>query len=166
MVVYVFMMHPLDETFMRLAIAKTREGIRQGQTPFGACVVSPRGDMMACAHNVVWATTDITAHAEVHAIRLACRESGSVDLSGATIYATTEPCPMCFSAIHWARIGRIVYGASIADARLAGFNELPIANVLMKKEGQSSVVIDGGCLRAACLCLFDEWQKTGYARTY
>jgi len=160
------MMHPLDERFMRLAIAKTREGIRQGQTPFGACIVSGGGVIMACAHNVVWATTDITAHGEVNAIRLACRESASIDLSGATIYSTTEPCPMCFSAIHWARIGRIVYGASIADAKAAGFNELPIANAFMKQEGQSSVVIDSGCLREDCLLLFDEWKSAGQARTY
>ena len=151
---------------MRLAIARTRDGIRTGQTPFGACIVSSDGKVIACDHNVVWATTDITAHGEVNTIRAACKALGAVDLSGSTIYSTTEPCPMCFSAIHWARIGRIVYGASIADAQAAGFNELTIANTLMKEKGQSPVQIDGGCLRGDCVALFEEWKNAGKARTY
>ena len=154
-----------DERFMRLAIGKTREGIRQGQTPFGACIVKD-GRVVACAHNVVWAATDITAHGEVNTIREACRSLKGIDLSGCTIYSTTEPCPMCFSAIHWSKIGRIVYGASIADARAAGFNELAISNDTMKKEGGSPVEIFGGCLRAECAELFREWKDSGKARIY
>lgn len=151
---------------MRIAIDKTREGIGAGQSPFGACIVSRDGKVIACDHNVVWATTDITAHGEVNTIRGACKALGKIDLSGATIYSTTEPCPMCFSAIHWAKIGRIVYGASIADAQAAGFNELTIANTVMKEEGKSPVQIDGGCLREECAALFAEWKNTGRARTY
>lgn len=150
---------------MRLAIEKTREGIREGQTPFGACIVKD-GRVAACAHNVVWATTDITAHGEVHTIREACRNLAVIDLSGCTIYSTTEPCPMCFSAIHWARIARIVYGASIADAQRAGFHELAISNRLMKEQGNSSVVVDGGCLREDCVRLFAEWKDAGKAKVY
>ena len=155
-----------DETFMRLAIEKAREGVRGGQTPFGACIVSPDGRVLACDHNVVWHTTDITAHGEINAIRAACRALGSIDLSGCTIYSTTEPCPMCFSAIHWARISRIVYGASIADAQAAGFNELAIATIVMKETGGSPVEIDGGCLREECAALFAEWKESGNARPY
>jgi tRNA(Arg) A34 adenosine deaminase TadA len=109
---------------------------------------------------------DITAHGEVNTIRAACRSAGTIDLSGSTIYSTTEPCPMCFSAIHWAKIKRIVYGASIADAEAAGFNELTISNDLMKKAGGSAVVVEGGCLREACVGLFAEWKAAGKARTY
>ncbi len=151
---------------MRLAIDRTREGIRLGQTPFGACIVNADGKVIACDHNVVWATTDITAHGEVNTIRLACRALGAVDLSGCTIYSTTEPCPMCFAAIHWAKIGRIVFGASIADARAAGFNELGISNAAMKEAGQSPVIVEGGCLRADCVALFEEWRRAGQARVY
>ena len=115
---------------MELAIAKTREGIRHGQTPFGACIVK-KGRVIACSHNEVWKNTDITAHAEVAAIRVACRKLGTIDLSGCTIYSTCEPCPMCFSAIHWAGIGKIVYGAGIADAAECGFGELEISNAAM-----------------------------------
>jgi guanine deaminase len=155
-----------DEKFMRLAIEKTREGIRQGQTPFGACIVSSDGKVAACDHNVVWATTDITAHGEVNTIRAACRALGVIDLSGCAIYSTTEPCPMCFSAIHWAKISRIVFGASIADAAAAGFNELTIANTQMRQVGGSPVRIDGGCLREECAALFVEWKNFGQARVY
>ncbi len=155
-----------DEKYMRLAIEKTREGIRRGQTPFSACIVSGDGQVLACAHNVVWATTDITAHGEVNTIREACRFTGTIDLSGSTIYSTTEPCPMCFSAIHWARIKRVVYGASINDAQKAGFNELTISNELMKKEGGSPVETVGGVLRHECVALFKEWKDFGQARTY
>ena len=155
-----------DEQHMRLAIQKTREGIAAGQTPFGACIVSLDGQVVACDHNVVWRTTDITAHGEVNTIRAACRALGRVDLSGCTIYSTTEPCPMCFSAIHWAKIGRIVFGASIADAQAAGFNELVISNDVMKREGRSPVIVEGGCLRLECAALFQEWTKAGWAKTY
>ena len=154
-----------DEKFMRLAIEKTREGIRQGQTPFGACIVKG-GKVVACEHNVVWATIDITANGEVHTIREACQKSRTIDLSGSTIYSTTEPCPMCFSAIHWARIERIVYGASIADAQRAGFHELTISNDLMKREGGSPVVVEGGCLVEECVSLFEEWKNSGKVKVY
>ncbi len=160
------MLTEIDEKYMRLAIVKTREGIRSGQTPFGACIVTRDGLVAACAHNVVWQTNDITAHGEMHTIRAACRQLRSIDLSGCTIYSTTEPCPMCFSAIHWARIGRIVFGASIADARAAGFNELGISNETMKREGLSSIMIDGGCLRGECADLFPEWKVFGQTREY
>src|SRR5687768_18131568 len=103
-----------EERYMRMAIDKCREGIASGQSPFGACIVKD-GQVIALEHNVVWETTDITAHAEVTAIRAACRNIDDIDLTGSVIYSTTEPCPMCFSASHWARIGTIVYGASIAD---------------------------------------------------
>ena len=155
-----------DEYFMRLAIEKTRQGIRLGQTPFGACIVRADGSIASCEHNTVWKTTDITAHGEIQAIRTACQLMGGIDLSGCTIYSTTEPCPMCFSAIHWAKIRRIVFGASIDDARTAGFNELMVSNDIMKRESKSGVEIEPGCLRQECAGLFQEWLESGRARTY
>ena len=115
---------------------------------------------------MVWATTDITAHAEAHAIREACRTLGTIDLSGCTMYSTCEPCPMCFSACHWARITRIVYGAGIEDAKTAGFNELTIPNVTMKEVGGSPVDVTGGCLHAENIRLFDRWLQRPDRRVY
>jgi guanine deaminase len=154
-----------DERFMRRAIEVTKAGIAGGQTPFGACIVRG-GKEVACEHNVVWESCDITAHAEVHAIRQACRSLNTIDLSGCTIYSTTEPCPMCFSAIHWAKIGRIVYGADIADAQEAGFSELEISNERMCKEGKSALIVEGGVLAAECRELFSLWKRSAKARTY
>ncbi len=154
-----------DEQFMRMAVEKALEGVEQGQTPFGACIVRG-GEVVACEHNTVWAQTDITAHAEVTAIRRACLSLGTIDLSGCTIYSTCEPCPMCFSAIHWARIERIVYGASIADAHQAGFNELWISNQQMKHLGRSPVKVESGVLLSACLEVFRRWNERQDRRSY
>lgn len=147
-----------DEYFMRLAIRKAKEGIKKGQSPFGACIAK-NGKVVVCEHNVVWKEGNPVMHAEVHAIRKACRKLKTIDLSGCVIYSTTEPCPMCFSAIHWASIGRIVFGASITDAKKAGFNELIISNETMKKLGKGKVKIESGVLRKECVELFDLWKK-------
>ena len=155
----------LQEQFMRLAIEKARAGIAAGQTPFGACVVRGR-DVVLAAHNRVWADTDSTAHAEVVAIRAACKALGTIDLSGCTIYSTTEPCPMCFAACHWARLDAIFYGAAIADAAAAGFNELTLSNDQMKRLGGSGVEVRGGVLRDDCVDLFRQWLANPARRTY
>ena len=150
----------IDEQLMQQAIDACRRGIEQGQTPFGACIAR-RGDVLACTHNHVWLTTDPTAHAEVHCIRQACREAGTIDLDDATIYSTTEPCPMCFGAIYWARIRRIVYGCSIRDAADAGFKELHISNQHLKEAGRAEIQIEPGFMREPCLELFHQWKKRG-----
>ncbi len=155
----------LDEIFMRLAIEKAREGMKKGQSPFGAAVVK-NGEVISCVHNVVWQTTDITAHAEVHAIREACKKLGTIDLSGCVIYSTCEPCPMCFSAIHWANISKIVFGARIADAHDGGFRELTISNEQMKKLGGSPVEIVAGFLKEENVALFEEWRSLENRRVY
>lgn len=145
------------EKFMRAAINRAHEGIRKGGGPFGACIVK-NGKIVACASNTVWLDCDSTAHAEVNAIRAAEQKLKTIDLSGCTIYSTTEPCPMCFSAIHWARIGKIVCGASIADAKKAGLNELAISDRLMKRLGKSRVKIEAGVMKDECVALFKEWK--------
>ena len=154
-----------EKSLMEKAFRKATEGVRKGQTPFGACIVR-KGKIVALAHNVVWKTMDITAHAEIHAIRLACRKLRTINLSGSTIYSTCEPCPMCFSAIHWARISKVVYGASIRDARKIGFNELAISNAEMKRRGRSPVRIVAGFMREKAIELFHFRSSRGNRRVY
>ena len=154
-----------DEQFMRMAIEKTREGLRAGQMPFGAVIVKA-GKVIACEHNVVWATIDITAHAEVTAIRKACQVLNTIDLSGCDIYSTTEPCPMCFSACHWAKVQRIVYGAAIDDARAVGFSEMPISNAEMKRQGGSRIEIVPHFLRDEAVELFRIYAAEAGRRGY
>lgn len=148
-----------------MAIAKAREGVGKGQSPFGATIVL-NGEVLCSAHNQVLATPDSTAHAEIVAIREACRLRSTYDLSGTTIYCTCEPCPMCFSACHWAKISRIVYGACISDAQAAGFSELTIPADRMRAEGGSRVQLEGDVLREEVLVLFREWQSRPDRRTY
>jgi tRNA(Arg) A34 adenosine deaminase TadA len=154
-----------DVRFMRLAIHQAKIGVLRGQTPFGACIVKA-GRVVALCHNQVWKTTDITAHAEVSAIRQACRFLKKIDLSGCIIYSTCEPCPMCFSACHWANISKIVYGARIADAKKLGFDELTVSNAVMKKRGGARIRIQKDFMRDDCLELFSFWLKKGRRRVY
>lgn len=144
--------------FMNLVIRKALDGVRKWQAPFGACIVK-NGEVLACEHNAVWSSIDATAHAKVVAIREACKKLKSIDLSGCEIYCTCEPCPMCFSACHWAKITKILYGASISDTKKAGFNELEISCIQMKHQGNCRVEIEAGLMRQECLNIFREWKK-------
>jgi guanine deaminase len=151
--------------YMRLAIRKAQEGISRGQSPFGSAIVR-LGEVIAVTHNTVWLDGDPTAHAEVNCIRAAARALNTIFLHGCTLYSTTEPCPMCLSAIHWAKIDRVVYGATIADAQTAGFSELCVSALDLAKMGGSPLLVEGGLLREECAELFDQWLKSGMAKAY
>ena len=153
------------EHFMQLALDKAKEGVDKGQSPFGACIVKD-GKIISCEHNIVWESTDITAHAEIHAIREANLKLNSIDLTGCVIYSTCEPCPMCFTAIHWAKINKIYYGASIEDAKRFGFNELTVSNEMLKNHGKSKVEIENGFMREKCVELFEYWASKKDKKTY
>jgi tRNA(Arg) A34 adenosine deaminase TadA len=154
-----------DEDYMRLAIQKTQEGIAAGQSPFGSVIVR-EGEVVAATHNTVWRDTDPTAHAEVNCIRRAAAALQTIFLHGCTLYSTTEPCPMCLSAIHWAKIDRVVFGATIADAAAAGFCELFVGAKALAEMGRSPLRVESGLLRAECAALFDDWKKAGLGRAY
>ncbi|MEX0610922.1 MAG: nucleoside deaminase [Pirellulales bacterium] len=148
-------MDPVE--LMRLAIEKCRHGIAAGQSPFG-CAIARNGRVLSCSHNTVVLTTDITAHAEVNAIREACRAVGDIFLPGAIVATTCEPCPMCMAALHWARVDTVYYGATIADADAAGFNELQLPAAELLRLGNSTLKLIPQLLPAECRQLFDEWK--------
>ena len=150
---------------MQLAIEKAREGIAAGQTPFG-CAIAKQGEIVAVSHNRVWATTDITAHAEINALREACAHVQNVHLDEAIVATTCEPCPMCMAALHWARVGTVYYGATIADAEQAGFNELSCSATELCRLGGSRVRLLPGLLTEECRELFAEWKRSAKAREY
>ena len=148
----------LNKKFMRQAIKEARKNLTQmSGGPFGACIVKA-GEIIAIARNSVL-KTDATSHAEINAIRKASQKLETFDLSGCVIYSTTEPCPMCFSAIHWAKINALIYGTNILDSKKRGFNELSISNRLMKKVGKAKVKIIREFLRDECLKLLKDWDK-------
>lgn len=133
--------------------------------PFGACIVRG-GKILALSRNRVLKNQDPTCHAEMNAIRTAAKKLGTFDLSGCVIYSTTEPCPMCFCAIHWARIGKVFYGTRTADARKIGFNELNIPDAVLKKLGKSKVKLVRSKLRKECKALFEAWNTLPKKKLY
>ena len=150
---------------MQLAIEKCRQGIAAGQSPFG-CAIERNGKVISCAHNTVVMTTDITAHAEVNAIRDSCREIGNIFLDGAIVATTCEPCPMCMSALHWARVDTVYYGATIEDADSAGFNELQLPAAELLRIGGSKLKLVPQVLPEECKELFREWKNNPNRKVY
>jgi guanine deaminase len=119
-----------DAGWVTLAIELATANVREGGGPFGAVVV--RDDaLVATGTNQVVTDLDPTAHAEVVAIRRACREVGSFSLDGATLYASCEPCPLCLAASLWSRLDRVVFGADRHQAAAAGFDDARFHGILV-----------------------------------
>ena len=154
-----------EEEFMFVAIESARDGIATGQSPFGAVIVR-NGAVVAATHNTVWRDLDPTAHAEVNCIRRAAAVLQGIKLCDCEMYSTCEPCPMCLAAIHWAKIDRVVYGATIADAAAAGFCELHVDACLLAQMGKSPLRVHSGLLQEECAKLFEVWRKAGLSGTY
>jgi guanine deaminase len=115
--------HPLCDNFMARALALSLENVRSGQGgPFGAVIVK-EDQIIAEGMNCVTTMNDPTAHAEMVAIRAACRKLGSFELPDCEIYSSCEPCPMCLGAIYWARPARVYFANSASDAAEAGFDD-------------------------------------------
>jgi len=150
---------------MQMAIDVCREGMARGQSPFG-CVIA-RGDrVLARSHNTVLLSTDITAHAEINALRAACQAAGEIFLTGAVLATTCEPCPMCTAALHWARIDTVYCGATIDDAAAAGFNELHLPAADLLRLGGSAVQLVDEVLTDECRELFAQWQANPHRKAY
>jgi tRNA(Arg) A34 adenosine deaminase TadA len=149
---------------MRRAIDRCREGIAAGQSPFG-CAIAQGNQLLAAAHNTVLGTTDITAHAEINAIRAGCAALGDIFLKGAVVATTCEPCPMCMAALHWARVELVYYGASIADADRIGFNELRLPASELLRQGGSPIKLVP-LMADECRQLFAEWNAKPTRRAY
>jgi guanine deaminase len=115
-----------DRSFIAAAISLAIENVRSGRGGPFAALVAKDGALLARGVNLVVSANDPTAHAEIVAIREACRALGAFQLTGCTVYATCEPCPMCLGALYWARPARICYAATQADAAAAGFDDAAI----------------------------------------
>jgi len=147
------------EDFMRMAISLSEYNVKEGQGgPFGAVIVKD-GMVLARSANKVVPTNDPTAHAEISAIRLACQELGTYNLEGCEIYTSCEPCPMCLGAIYWARIDKIYYANTKADAAAIGFDDHFIYQELDLPMDQRRLPITQ-LMRDEALNSFKLWSET------
>ena len=155
-------MNEKDKTHMQMmkrAIELSAENVQSNRGgPFGAVVVL-NGKIVGEGRNQVTHNNDPTAHAEVMAIREACRNLQSFDLSGAEIYTSCEPCPMCLSAIYWARIGKIYYANTRADAAAIQFDDDLIYNEIPKSPSERKVPAEQ-LMRDEAQTVFDHWAQS------
>ena len=158
------MMTTKKEDFMKLAIKLAVENVENGGGPFGA-VIARDNRVIATGANRVTANNDPTAHAEVCAIRAACRELQTFDLSGCDIYTSCEPCPMCLGAIYWAHIDHIYYGCNKHDAAAAGFDDSFIYKEISLPKEQRSKAIEE-MLSEEAMSTFDAWRNNDQRKEY
>lgn len=142
---------------MRAALAAARRGLLAGEAPVGACLVQD-GRVIASAHTAVGGGPDATAHAEILAIRAACRSLRSARLDGCELYVSVEPCAMCLAACHYAGINAVYFAASLQDMQALTGQELAAPS-------PASVCLHGGLLADESRALLAEWaaQRRGRA---
>ena len=144
--------------YFKLAINKAKKTYRNNEGgPFGATITDKEGNVIVVASNQVLKKNDPTAHAEIEAIRKACKKLKTYDLSDYVIYTTCEPCPMCLSAIIWSNIKQVYYGANKLDAANIGFRDDYIYNYLESRD--SNVLKMNNIDRKECLEIFEEYKE-------
>jgi tRNA(adenine34) deaminase len=145
----------IDERWMRHAIEiATENGADPSKSPIG-CVIVLDGAVLAGERNQTEALNDATAHAEMMAMRRAGARHGDMDLRGATLYSTLQPCGMCTMASVWAKVGRVVYGAEREDVHPMYFEARHIDTLAFVHDAyRDDIEIEGGCLRAECASLY------------
>ncbi|HVV05493.1 MAG TPA: nucleoside deaminase [Puia sp.] len=159
------MTRDIDRKFLQQAIALAKQGIEAGQGgPFG-CIIVKDGQVIGKGANQVTSTNDPTAHAEVVAIRDACRRLGNYQLTDCDVYASCEPCPMCLGALYWARPRRVVYASTRDEAAGAGFDDAFIYHEINVAAGDRKIPFDYQSLEEAA-ALFGLWKEKGDKRLY
>src|ERR1700745_2992646 len=150
----------MRNSFMARAIKLSRENIHAGRGgPFAAVVVKD-GKIIAEGANCVTSTNDPTAHAEVVAIRAACKHLGNFELKGCEIYTTCEPCPMCLGAIYWARPARVYFANTAEDASKIGFADSLIYKEAARPHSQRTIPMIP-LMREQALKAFRAWEEKG-----
>jgi guanine deaminase len=150
---------------MRIAVDEAFSGMHANEGgPFGAVIVRD-GKIVARSHNLVVSTNDPTAHAEIVAIRRASETLGKFDLSDCEMFASCEPCPMCYAAIHWARIRKVLYLYTRDDAARAGFDDRELYEILAGRTRDTQTIVEQFTADDIG-SPFDEWiaklDKTAY----
>ncbi len=143
--------------YIKLSIKEAEKGMRSNDGgPFGAVIIKD-DKVIGRGHNQVTSLNDPTAHAEIQAIRQACQNLNTFDLSGCQIYTNCQPCPMCLSAIYWSRIKEVFYGATAQDAADINFSDKDIYDFI-KDESRGDLKLTQ-LDHQECLELFKEWEQ-------
>lgn len=147
-----------EQKFILAAIELSREGMKSNDGgPFG-CVIVKGDEIVGRGNNRVTSTNDPTAHAEVVAIRDACKHLGTFQLDDCEIYTSCEPCPMCMGAIYWARPKKVYYANTRSDAAAIGFDDSLIYGELILPLNQRKIAIE--CIgRDEAIKVFEEWNN-------
>lgn len=152
------------EEYMKMAALLAEKNVKKGGGPFAAVVIK-NGEVIATGCNRVTEKNDPTAHAEVEAIRKAALKLGTYNLSGCSIYASCEPCPMCLGAIYWARFDNLYFGNTRQDAAAIGFDDEFIYQELEKPLNQRSIptkqIQTNNIIRA-----FEQWSQYDSRKEY
>ncbi len=149
---------------MKRALQLAVDNVRAGGGPFGSVIVRD-GGIIAEGANQVTASNDPTAHAEVIAIRAACTKLGVFELGDCEIYTSCEPCPMCLGAIYWARLARIYFAGTAADAANAGFDDSFIYHEFAKDLPQRSIAMTQ-MMHDEALAPFHAWREQSNKISY
>lgn len=158
-------MNKQEKRFIEMAVALSRQGMEAGNGgPFGAIVVKDN-QIVGKGYNSVPAKNDPTAHAEIEAIRDACRHLGAFQLGGCEIYTSCEPCPMCLGAIYWARVDKVYYANTRADAAHAGFDDSLIYQEIALPPGRRKIPVIRMAAPGAQQ-VFEDWKKKENKTTY
>ena len=147
----------MKEEFMKRAIELSIESVNKGGGPFGCVIVKDR-KIVSEGSNKVTSTNDPTAHGEIVAIREACKKLNDFNLNGYELYSTCEPCPMCLSAIYWARIDKIYYANTREDAQKIDFDDSLIYSEFKKKIDKRKIPMIQ-MMRDEALKAFELWDK-------
>jgi len=154
-----------EEKFMQEAIRLSKKGMEAGEGgPFG-CVIVKGNEIIGCGNNKVTSLNDPTAHAEVVAIRDACKNLNAFQLDDCEVYTSCEPCPMCLGAIYWARAKKIYFANNRQDAAAIGFDDTMIYEEMNKPLNERKIPITSiGCEEA--IKVFEEWKIKGDKTLY
>ena len=147
----------MNNKFMKRAIEVSVESLNKGGGPFG-CVIVKDEKIVAEGSNKVTSTNDPTAHGEIVAIRQACKKLNNFNLNGSELYSTCEPCPMCLSAIYWARIDKIYYANTRDDAQKIDFDDSFIYSEFQKNINKRKIPMIQ-IMRNEALKAFELWDK-------
>ncbi|MGC1209211.1 MAG: nucleoside deaminase [Ornithinimicrobium sp.] len=154
----------IDRRFLEEAVEHARKNVLEGGGPFGAVIVE-NGVVVARAANRVTLDNDPTAHAEVLAIRAACKERGDFQLRGMTLYSSCEPCPMCLATALWSRVDRVFFAGDRHDAARGGFDDLAFYELFATpREQWDTAVLEVRTENPAAP--FDEWLNSSTRTDY